>query len=72
MIYLFKRRRNPMVRKPNPQTARLHKTSIAISQDLWRKLKIAAIEDGERVQQIIARLIEGYLQTRESRGRRDA
>jgi hypothetical protein len=50
------------------QTGPLHKTSIAVPATLWRDLRIAAIEDGEQAQRIIARLIEQYLAQRRKRG----
>jgi hypothetical protein len=59
-------------KRPTPgdieQTDKLHKTSIAVPAALWRDLRIAAIEDGDQAQRIIARLIEQYLAQRRKRG----
>ena len=56
-----------MPRRPTSQTGKLHKTSLAVPADLWKALRIAAIEDGEQAQVIIARLIEAYLRDRARR-----
>lgn len=49
------------------QTGKFHKTSLSIPEDLWKALRIAAIEDGGQVQVIIARLVEAYLKDRARR-----
>ena len=56
-----------MPRKPTSQTGKLHKTSLAVPEDLWKALRIAAIEDDEEVQGIIARLVAAYLKDRARR-----
>jgi len=56
-----------MPRKPPTPTGTLHKTSLAVPADTWKALRIAAIEDGEQVQVIIARLVEAYLKERTRR-----
>jgi len=56
-----------MPRKQIAHTGKLHKTSLAVPAETWKALRIAAIEDGEQVQVIIARLIETYLKHRARR-----
>jgi len=56
-----------MPRRPTAQAGKLHKTSLSIPEDLWKALRIAAIEDGEQVQVIITRLVEAYLKERARR-----
>ncbi len=56
-----------MPRIPKSQRVELLKTSLAVPKDLWKRLKIAAIEDEEEAQAIIARLVEAYLRDRDRR-----
>ncbi len=56
-----------MPRRRTVQAGKLHKTSLAVPEDLWKALRIAAIEDGEQVQVIIARLVAAYLKDRARR-----
>ena len=56
-----------MPRKQIAHTGKLHKTSLAVPAETWKALRIAAIEDGDQVQVIIARLIEDYLKDRTRR-----
>ena len=58
-----------MPRKPRTLTGKLHKTSLAVPADTWKALRIAAIEDGEQVQAIVARLVEEYLAKRRKGGK---
>ena len=53
--------------KPTSQRVKLHKTSLAVPEDLWKALRIAAIEDDEEVQGIIARLVAAFLKDRARR-----
>jgi hypothetical protein len=46
------------------------KHTVVIADELWRRLRIAAIEDGQDVSEILSRLAEQYLKSRRS-GRRD-
>jgi len=56
-----------MPRRQPTHTGKLHKTSLAVPAETWKALRIAAIEDGEQVQVIIARLVEAYLRDRARR-----
>jgi len=58
-----------MPRKQTTSTGKLHKTSMAVPADTWKALRIAAIEDGEQVQAIVARLVEDYLAKRRKGGK---
>jgi len=58
-----------MPRKPTTPKRKLHKTSLAVPADTWKALRIAAIEDGEQVQAIVARLVEDYLAKRRKGGK---
>jgi len=54
--------------QPTP-TGKLHKTSLAVPAETWKALRIAAIEDGEQVQAIVARLVRQYLAKRRKGGK---
>lgn len=46
------------------------KHTVVMADELWRRLRIAAFEDGQDVSEILTRLAEQYLKSRRS-GRRD-
>jgi hypothetical protein len=45
------------------------KHTVVMADELWRRLRIAAFEDGQDVSEILSRLAEQYLSRRS--GRRD-
>ena len=58
-----------MPRKQTTPPVTLHKTSMAVPANTWKALRIAAIEDGEQVQAIVARLVKEYLAKRRKGGK---
>ena len=47
------------MKKPTGPTKR--KTSLAIDRDLWKRLRVRAVEEGRPAYQILDDLIRGYL-----------
>lgn len=43
------------------------RTTVYLSEQTWKDLKISAVEDEKNVSQIIEHLVEGYLMRRERR-----
>ena len=48
----------------------MKKTSLKLPEDLWRSLRIRALEEGRNAQVIVAQLIEGYLRKKGKGGRK--
>jgi len=57
-----------MKKQPRPEVVR---TTVALRKDLWRELKIAAMDEGADMATIMNRLVEEYLaeRKRQKRGR---
>ena len=47
--------------EPQKETALTRRTTIYLSDDSWKKLKIRSVEEGTNVSQIIENLVVGYL-----------
>jgi len=55
-------------RLPKKEVIPMVKTSLALREDLWRGLKIAAVEERTDMQAIIASLVGEYLTKRKKKG----
>ncbi|EEW48383.1 hypothetical protein HMPREF0290_3009 [Corynebacterium efficiens YS-314] len=49
------------------KTKLTRRTTVYLSEQTWKDLKISAVEDEKNVSQIIENLVEGYLMRRERR-----
>ena len=58
----------PRGRPPKKEVMPMVKTSLALPEDLWRGLKVAAVEERTDMQAIIARLVGEYLTKRKKKG----
>lgn len=47
--------------EPQKETALTRRTTIYLSDDSWKKLKIRSVEEGTNVSQIIENLVVDYL-----------
>lgn len=56
--------------KERGKEGRKIKTSLILPEDLWIRLRVAAVEDRTEMSTIIARLVEAYLREREQRKER--
>jgi hypothetical protein len=55
-------------RSPSRGGMAMKKTSMKLPEDLWKKLRIRALEEGRDAQNIVAELIEGYLERSGKKG----
>ena len=52
--------------------AQLKRTSVDLDEDLWRRARVRAFEEGIAFRDLLTRALEQYLKSKPKKGGRDA